>query len=886
VRELQEAITHQFGSIHDDMDVYLTEMLYHGRAAEQIGTFEKHFVKPLMAKIRQDNINTEDFEEWLHAMHVSERNKHFRDVWYERVKKQLEEDIEGVKLDIEFANDKGTNPTIQKRRLRRMQKRLRKLSDKDIPWAGMKDDDAAKIIEAAGDKYDEVGKIFREMMNRKLEILYAGGLISDNQMKAVSKYEHYVPLKGKNYEGDLEDLLDTMGVATGRGFDIRGDELGRAFGFKPGEQHTHPILAQAVVDIEEAIIRTEKNRVGQAFLALVEEYANDEVYEVNKVSHRRVWDKKTGQVKLVKDAFANMKDNVIAVKKDGETIFITIKDARLASAMKNIGSAQMGGAIKILAGINRFLAKVNTTLNPEFMIANFIKDVQTAGFNLSSEEYKNLRSAAILGIPQAANGIRKAEFGTDEHKGDEWVEWYNEFVKAGGQIGFFGYNDVISKAISIDRQMRLNGPGAVKSGVRHAMQVGSLIERGNTVVENATRLSAYVAARKAGMTAKRAAGMARNLTVNFNKKGELGQIMNAIWLFSNASVQGTFRMGHAVIHSPEVQRMVGAQILGSWAMAALNRGVGGEDEEDGLNYWDKLPDWQKERNLVIMIPGSNGDHIKIPLPYGYNIFHVIGTEMERITHEAVAGRMSPGLLVKSSVNLFDAFMGAFNPLGGSSMDSKWTSLRFMIPSAVAPIADTLVNETYYGAPIHPTRSSWDHSPDSERYFKGVSGFSKELTRWLNKWTGGSEYESGWMDLNPETMDYIVSSYAGAGAKTGVRSVFDALWVGKALAGMEQEKLPINDVVFLRRIYGEQNDHTVASVFYENLDGLKQGMEAYDNLKGQARRDWLEDGRWMVPLFKRMKEIEKGIRATDDTDAKNRLRKRFNRYYREAWERQF
>jgi hypothetical protein len=64
------------------------------------------------------------------------------------------------------------------------------------------------------------------------------------------------------------------------------------------------------------------------------------------------------------------------------------------------------------------------------------------------------------------------------------------------------------------------------------------------------------------------------------------------------------------------------------------------------------------------------------------------------------------------------------------------------------------------------------------------------------------------------------------------------------------------------------------------------MAAYDNLKGKAKRDWLEKGRWMVPLFKRMKEIEKGIRATDDKDAKNRLRKRFNKYYRQAWERQF
>lgn len=888
VRVLQESIEREHGSIHDDMDAYLHEMLYHGRAAARIEEFEDKFVKPLMDFIRKNNIDIEDFEMWLHARHAPERNKHYRDVWYTRKKARLEEEIRNLRSDIAYAESRGSDAHILKRRLKRKQENLRGLSDQDIPWAGMSDEDAAKILEGAGDKYDEVGKLFDAMMARKLEILWEGDLINENQLKAVSQYKFYVPLKGKNYEGDLEDLLDTMGVATGRGFDIRGDELGFAFGFKQGERHTHPILPQAVVDIEEAIIRAEKNRVGQAFLALVEEFPNDDLYEINKDVHRRVWDKATGEVRLVKDAFANRADNVLSVKRDGEEFYITIKDARLASAMKNIGSEPMGAAIKIMAGINRFLAKVNTTLNPEFMIANFLRDLQTAGFNLSTEELKSLRDAALGNIPAAVNGIRKAEgFTTDpDAESDPWVQRYHEFVKEGGKIGFFGYNDVLSKARAIDRQIKRAGPGAVNMGIRHAMAVGSVIERGNTVVENATRLSAYVAAREAGMSKKRAAALARNLTVNFNKKGEAGQIMNAIWLFSNASIQGTFRMGHAVLRSPSVQKLVAAQVVGSFAMAALNRGIAGEDEEDGMNYWDKLGDWHKERNLVIMIPGQ-GDHIKIPLPYGYNIFHVLGTEMERLVWEGSQGRLKGENVTKAAANMFNALMTAFNPLGGSSLDTKWTAARFLVPSQIAPIADTLVNETYYGAPIQPVRSSWDHSPKSARYFKSVTPLSRDLTKYLNKWTGGSEYESGWIDMNPEVLDYIAGSYAGAGAKTATRFVFkDVGWLAKALAGKDPGKLEANDIVFLRRVYGEQNDSTVAAVFYENIDDLKQAQKAYENLRGKERKAWREKHGWMVTLFNRMKDAEKGIRATDDPDAKNRIRKRFNRYYREAWLSQF
>ena len=893
VRELQEVIEREYGSIHDDMDAYLHEMLYHGRAAGRIEDFEKEFVTPLMVFIRKNNIDMEDFEEYLHAQHAPERNKHYRDVWVTRKVVRLTKEIENLKSDIEYAEDRGSDAHILKRRLKRKQEQLRTAKAtkaKDIPNAGMTSLDALKIQEEYADNeaFKEAERLFRKLMDQKLSILFEGDLINGNQLKAVSQYKYYVPLKGKNYEGDLEDLLDTMGVSTGRGFDIRGDELGFAFGFKPGDRHTHPIIPQGVVDIEEAIIRAEKNRVGQAFLALVEEFPNDDIYEVSKDVHRRVWDKTTGEVKLVKDAFANRADNVFSVKKDGEEFYITIKDARLASAMKNIGSEPMGAAIKIMAGMNRFLAKVNTTLNPEFMVANFLRDVQTAGFNLSTEEYKALRSAALGNIPAAANGIRKAEGFTTEAdiSDDPWVERYNEFVEAGGKIGFFGYNDVLSKARAIDKQIKRAGPGAVNMGIRHAVAVGQVIERGNTVVENATRLSAYVAAREAGMSKKKAAALARNLTVNFNKKGEAGQIMNAIWLFSNASVQGTFRMGHAVLRSPSVQRMVAAQVVGSFAMAALNRGIAGDDEEDGLNYWDKLGDWHKERNLVVMIPGQ-GDHIKIPLPYGYNIFHVFGTEMERLVYEASQGRLEGKQVTKAAANMFAALMTAFNPLGGSSLDSKWTAARFMVPSQIAPIADTLVNETYYGAPIHPTRSSWDHSPESQRYFKNVSRLSKDLTRYLNQMTGGSEYESGWIDMNPEVLDYIVGSYAGAGAKTASRFVFkDVGWLAKSLTGRDPGKLEVNDIVFLRRVYGEQNDATVAAVFYENLDDLKQAQTAYKNIDPKRRKDWREDHGWKTSLFQRMKDAEKGIRATEDVDAKNRIRKRFNKYYREAWESQF
>jgi hypothetical protein len=108
----------------------------------------------------------------------------------------------------------------------------------------------------------------------------------------------------------------------------------------------------------------------------------------------------------------------------------------------------------------------------------------------------------------------------------------------------------------------------------------------------------------------------------------------------------------------------------------------------------------------------------------------------------------------------------------------------------------------------------------------------------------------------------------------------------AMNSKDTSKYEANDIAFLRRIYGEINDNTVASVFYENIEGLSQGEKAFEHLKGEPLRDWKDDNKWMIPLFKKLSNAQKGIRDTEDADAKNRIRKGFNKSYREAWLSQF
>ncbi|EEQ1805143.1 hypothetical protein GUF12_005469, partial [Escherichia coli] len=142
----------------------------------------------------------------------------------------------------------------------------------------------------------------------------------------------------------------------------------------------------------------------------------------------------------------------------------------------------------------------------------------------------------------------------------------------------------------------------------------NLVEDANGAVENALRLSAYKHARDAGLSRQQAASLAKNMTVNFNRRGEQGALMNSLYMFANASIQGTANLvrtlGHLNGDGPLLERLrwknlnvpqkiALAAVGAGYLLGSLNRSVAGEDD-DGVNWYDKVPSHVKERNLVIM----------------------------------------------------------------------------------------------------------------------------------------------------------------------------------------------------------------------------------------------------------------------------------------------
>ncbi|EMM4122915.1 hypothetical protein WAC84_005318, partial [Escherichia coli] len=261
---------------------------------------------------------------------------------------------------------------------------------------------------------------------------------------------------------------------TGKGFTIGGRESKQAMGRASRAQSPS---TQAIQDLSESLIRNRKNEVGNAFLKLVQDNPGKDYWQVftnerpdtMRAIAERV-DPETGETRreVVERPvpMAMMADRYFTTKKDGKTYYIKLHDPRLMRAMKNMGPETSNAVIRTLGKVNRFLATVNTSYNPEFLVSNFIRDVQTAVMNLKAEQgrsdgkLKGLDNLSALAVVKDSRSAMSAVYAslrgkTLTGKGAQWQKVWKEFVEDGGKTGWFNMGDLEGQQKEMDRLVSL-----------------------------------------------------------------------------------------------------------------------------------------------------------------------------------------------------------------------------------------------------------------------------------------------------------------------------------------------------------------------------------------------------------------------------------------------
>ena len=775
-KRVQQAITQQVGEIEDRFNAYNKESLMHEKTAKQTQDFLKNELLPIIKDMQKNDITIQEFggdKGYLHNRHAVERNKQIATI----------------------------NPELQDE------------------GSGIKTADAEKYMEnldpAKKEVMEKLAKKVDAIIKETQRILVESGLETQETINAWNKtYKHYMPLFRENLE------FATANKGKGTGVGTRGPSTRRALG---STKEISEILSNVAEFRESAIMRAERAIVGRAIYGLAIKNPNTDYWlavnpdavknkkklEAELVAHgmsledaksfiqepqQAYIDPKTGLVAYRVNPVLRNSDNVLPVRVNGKDryVFFNPNDEqamRMVGALKNLDTKGFNSFFNMIGKGTRWLASVNTQYNPVFGVWNFVRDVQGAALNVTSTELAGHEKAimkdtlpALKGIYQDIRSQSKGEGPADT----EWAKLWEDFQQAGGPTG---YKDQFSKArreaTIIEREMKnLNHGNAMKV----AKSVAQWLSDYNDSMENAVRLSAYKVALDEGMSRDKAAILAKNITVNFNRKGSLSQDVGVLYAFFNASVQGSARLVET-LKGPAGRKIVaGGLLIGT--MQAIALAMAGFDDDDP-------PEFVKARNLII--PTGDGTYVMIPMPLGYNIIPTVG----RIFTEMVisGGKKAPTKIF----DLMSAFADAFNPIGGSG-------LQLIAPTVLDPFVALKTNKDAFGRPIFREDRETAPTPGYMRSRESASTFSKYLSEFLNYVSsGGMKYTKGAVSPTADEIDYLAGQVTGGVGREVMKA---GQTIGNLFTG--EETAPYKRPIISKLVGDTEAPSNIANKFYQNI----------------------------------------------------------------------
>ena len=797
--------------IADAFNPYLQEELFHGRAAKGVKDFLDLELRPLLAEMQRNGVDMGDFEEYLWNRHAPERNAQIA-----KINPEMKDGGSGIKTADAKAYLDGLSPE-------------KKAS------------------------FDALAKRIDAINRNSREILVSSGLEKQETIDAWnSAYKHYVPLQRED--------VDSGHVGTGKGFSVRGSSSERAMG--SGKQVVD-IIANITMQRERNIVRAEKNRVSNALMGLALQNENADFWQVDKAPKERVVNekaiytvidadgKKVDEFTRMADAEKALKDvengyieqtwgdrveervipgftsrdNVILTRVNGEDHYIIFNERneramRMAASLKNLDADNLGRVLSLVGKATRYLASVNTQYNPVFGVINLIRDAQGALLNLSSTPLAGEQKRVLGYTKDALVGIYKdiRAHRAGKKPSSNWAELFEEFQREGGQTGYRDqYANAEQRAEAIRDELKQFSEGKAKQLTRG---VFGWLSDYNETMENAVRLAAYKAAKEKGISNQQAASLAKNITVNFNRKGQMATQVGALYAFFNASVQGTARIAGTLFESNDgdlktvrlskvgKKILAGGIMLGS--MQAMLLAAAGYDD-------DEPPDFVRERNLILPVGG--GKYLTLAMPLGFHVIPGIG----RIATEFVlSGGKDP---IKRMAALASMFSDTFNPIGNAGF-----SLQSITPSVVDPFAALAENKDFTGKQIYREDFNLLNPQTGNARAKDVATFySKMISASLNWITGGSEFRPGLISWSPDAIDYLIGQATG-----GVgRELNKAFQTGTSAA--TGEDLPLYKVPLVGRFVGDTEGQSGQSQkFYEGIRKLNTLEAEYKGLIKEGR----------------------------------------------------
>ena len=792
------------GNVIGSTDVTSATEAMSNSTASRIEDFRDNTIIPLINDAASMSVNLEEVAQYLYALYAPERNA-----------------VIQQRNPTQFAADGGS---------------------------GMTNAEASDIVLRFRSRPDfpqiaQIAERFKGITRMTQNVLLSEGLVEPAVMAQWrADNPNYVPLRG--FEEVNEQTGERLGGDTPGRTDPRNPFVKTAKGRK---SRAGDILENVIKQYEDAVVLAGRNNVYRLLLNFIRQNPDQNLWQVNAPRQRRTYRKGTltltgqtqGQVSVSYDV-EDSPSNTIAVRIQGRPVFIKINDPQMLAELQMQGVQLDEGSMKKMLDAKRsmmqFLAKTYTAINPAFTFAELFRSLEQMfmfntikyGAGDAGRAFKKLMRASKAAYKAQRNNswagnqdtitIREPN-GTTRNVSTK--EAWEMFKADGGRTAFYDIRNVddirdeIQRRFSLAQAASTSDPRAFPKRMLNAvLSVEEAIVEFASTTDNIYRFATYMARLEAGKTRQEAADAARNVTVNFAQRGTWTPYLGMFYMFFKPAVQGAKNTAQLAFRSGWRGNVaIGSMITLGYLIAAASMMNIGDDDEP---YWDKdLYKQAKLRNIPLF--NEDGDMVLVPLSYGWGFFVNLGYAL----HDLQRGQP----IAKAGAFLRDSFFTHFSPLG--SFENPAT---FFAPTMLDPVLVLSQNKTDQGLPLRPDYP-WDPDmPNSEKYWAATRGTGlQQLSRKLNEVSGGTPYYSGWLDISPEDMRYMIGFLTG-GAGGFVRDASEAIYLSTEIdvgTALEKNKIPILKRFYVRST-GKQDQVAFNQNASEAISALRQWKQESDS----------------------------------------------------------
>ena len=914
LKTLQEAVAKATKShILDYENAYMTENALSSVNESEFNAYRKAAFEPIlkaMSRLEKMGSTIDEIRDYLITKHGIERNREMA------VKRALSQNTETYKSLLEEYIGRRNEIRENGRSWEEQQSEMDRLAEEyganlsddfsgftsmypNEDNTGYDPDSARRYVLDYESRYDtsELSASVKRATDAILAKQRDSGLMSQNTFDSISDmYQFYVPLRG--WEETTADEVYAYLTSESQTFNA---PIKTVVGRKSKADDPIATIANMA---ESGIMQGNRNLMKQKFLTMVQNHKTDlvsvsemwvrldeasgewiavfpdipsnanpeQVESIVESFNKRMEElsnEKGSNVRRSRDAIGipykilpkDLKEHQVIVKRAGKEYVLTINgNPRAAQALNGLTNPDNTkgwfGTVERYAGwLNRNLAANFTTRNPNFMVSNFLRDALYSNTTVWVKEspvyaWKFNKNFAMVNPINMYRLVKGYENGTLDMS-DPLNKAYHDFVMRGGETGYTNLRDVEAKKKAIQKELQYSKQ---KVSIGKALKIlGEWMDLFNKSVENCARFAAFLTSREMGRSMDKSIYDAKEISVNFNKKGAGSKFLNtegqtkignasaftsglsrSMYVFWNAGVQGMYNFGRMAKDNPKKFLGLASSFYLLGTIMPMIAAAFGDDEDD--DYYD-LPEYVRRNNICFRNGGGNW--ITIPMPIELRAIYGLGemssgivSGKEKYTDKKMAMKIAEQM---SQVLPLDMMEGG----GGFSA---------FVPSSVKPLIEAGDNKDWTGLPLYKDNDFNKGMPEWTKAFKSVDPAILAMTKYANELTGGNKYSKGDVNLNPAIIEHILDGYFGGIEATRSQLVKSAetAWGSR---DFDWRNIPVGN-----RLIKSGDERTkkkaIDNAYYENLeemDKIALRLRGYEKELDDPKNDDFEIAKYQKLL---------------------------------------